>query len=77
MAVTLDDQSQSLSTQEYNKVRFEQINPLYKEAIPYLEKALELDPENAHNALAPLRSIYYTLNDDANLKRIEELQKTY
>ena len=46
------------------------VNPFYEQALPYLEKAYELDPEylDAKNAL---RSIYYQLGNEAKLNAIE------
>ena len=52
----------------------EQIKPLFEAAIPYLEKAFELDSEN-RNALNYLENVYYNLQDEKNLKRIEEIKK--
>lgn len=69
-----DEEANTLSTAEYNKAREEVIDPILREAASYLEKAYELDPENMHDALANLRSIYYNLNDAANLERVEKLQ---
>lgn len=71
-AYTIEDESGKLSPAEYNKVREEVINPIFRESVPYLEKAYQLDPENTRNALNLLRNIYYNLNDADNLKRIEE-----
>lgn len=58
---------------EYNKIKEEQIFPLFREASTYFEKAYELDSENMGDALRYLRNIYYNLNDEANLKRVEAL----
>lgn len=72
-AQILDDQnSANMTTQEYNRLRSEQIDPLFREAIPYLEKAYQLNNED-RDALNILRNIYYNLDDAENLKRIEDL----
>lgn len=73
-AYAISDSSSNLSQAEYMKVRDEQIFPLFKEAAGYLEKAYELDPDNQRDALRYLRNVYYNLGDDANLRRIENLQ---
>lgn len=73
-AYAISDASSTLSQNEYMKVRDEQIFPLFKEAVIYLEKAYELDPDNQADALRYLRNVYYNLGDEANLKRIENLQ---
>lgn len=72
-AYMIDDEASTKSTTEYNRIRTEEVNPLFKEASQYLEKAYELDPENTDDALRFLRNIYYNLGDEDNLKRIESL----
>ncbi len=47
------------------------VNPLYEQALPYLEKAYELDKENV-DAKNALRNIYYQLGDEAKLEAIEK-----
>lgn len=54
----------------YDKFRAEKVNPLFKEAAGYFEKALQID-ENMTDSIKVLRSIYYNLNDEENLKRVE------
>ena len=46
------------------------INPLYEQALPYLEKSYELDKTN-FDAKNALRSIYYQLGNEAKLNAIE------
>ncbi len=45
-------------------------DPLYREALPYLEKCYELDPSNADCKRA-LSNIYYQLNEEAKLNALE------
>ena len=71
-AIAIDEASSSLNQAEYNKVRDEKVDPLLKEAAPYLEKALN-DDTTTDDARRLLRSLYYSLNDDENLKRIEAM----
>jgi tetratricopeptide (TPR) repeat protein len=71
-AVAIDEASTSLSTAEYNKVRAEKIDPMLKQAVPYLESALN-DDNTATEARRLLRSLYYSLGDETNLKRIEAM----
>ena len=72
-AVQLDqDESAGMTQEQYNAFRAEKVDPLFKEAAPYLEKVLQLD-ETMSDARQVLRSIYYNLNDEANLKRIETM----
>lgn len=72
-AYAISDGASSLSQSEYMKIRDEQIFPLFREAVQYLEKAYELD-ETQSDALRYLRNVYYNLGDEENLKRIELLQ---
>lgn len=74
-ALILDDEASTKNANEYNEMRANQIDPLFVQAAGYLEKAYSIDPDNNHDALGLLRTIYYNLNDEDNLKRIEELQK--
>lgn len=73
-AYTISDNATGATATEYNRIRAEQIDPLFKEAVVYLEKAYSIDPENTHDALSLLRNAYYNLSDEENLKRIEALQ---
>ena len=71
-AVTIDEENQNLEQAEYNKLRAEKIDPMLKEAAPYLEKALS-DENTESEARRLLRSLYYSLGDETNLKRIEAM----
>lgn len=70
-AIKMNEDYNNLSTAEYNKVRKEKVNPMFKKAAEYLEKAYSLDMDNNHKALTLLRACYYNIEDEANLKRIE------
>ncbi|MDE6267708.1 MAG: tetratricopeptide repeat protein [Muribaculaceae bacterium] len=72
-AYAIDDKASSLDQNEYNKVRFEEVNPLFKEASGYLERAYQLDPDNMHDALVYLRNVYYNLGDEENYQRVQNL----
>lgn len=69
-AVAIEEGAGSLETSAYNQLREEKIDPLLKQAIPYLEAALD-NEQTEGDARRLLRSIYYTLDDATNLKRIE------
>ncbi len=58
------------NTAEFNAAKEAEVLPLYRKALPYLEKAHQLDP-NEHDHMVALRTIYYNLNDAKNLKLIE------
>lgn len=70
-AFKLDDEISSLPSSEYNDLRTNKVNPLFKEATTYLEKAYSIDPDNMGDALSLLRNCYYNIGDEENLKRIE------
>ena len=69
-AVQKRDEINKLSGAAYQKAVANELNPLYKEALPYLEKAYQLDPEN-NDAKNALRNIYYFLGDEAKLNELE------
>lgn len=60
----------TLSVAESQNYVIEKINPLFKEASVYLEKAWELDNDNM-DALRYLENVYYNLHDEAKQKEIE------
>lgn len=69
-AVALQKDMESMSPAEYVKAKDAKLIPLYNEALPYMEKAYELDKENK-NAKNILRNIYYQLGDEAKLQSLE------
>ncbi|MDE7093097.1 MAG: tetratricopeptide repeat protein, partial [Muribaculaceae bacterium] len=73
-AYELNDKAQesNIPNNEYQKLREEKLNPLFREAAVHLEIALEKDPDN-HDIKTYLRNVYYNLGDDENLKRIETM----
>lgn len=70
-AYKINDEAVNKPNAEYQKIREEQVNPLFRKAAEHLERALEIDPDNSHDVRVYLKNIYYNLGDDANLKRIE------
>lgn len=50
------------------------VTPLLKKAAECYEKAVEINPEDA-NSLKALRIIYYNMNDEANMNRVEQAIK--
>lgn len=72
LAIDESDEVKGLSQADYNKVRAEKIDPMLREAAPYLEKALN-DENTQSDAQRLLRSLYYSLGDEENLKRVEAL----
>ena len=55
----------------YGKKLADQVNPIYREALPYLEKSYELNPDNV-DVVNALRDIYYKLGEAEKLQAIEE-----
>ena len=66
------NETSGMSQSDYRVFRAEKVDPLFREASGYLEKAFVID-ENMSEARQVLRSIYYNLNDEENLKRIETM----
>lgn len=71
-AFRLDDEISQLPVAQYNERRVNEVNPIFKEATTYLEKAYALDPDNMHDARSLLRNCYYNLQDEENLNRFSE-----
>jgi len=49
------------------------VNPIYREALPYLEKSYAINPRNVDVRNA-LRDIYYKLGEADKLQQIESAQ---
>ncbi len=70
-AIDLDN---AAKLKKYQGIRYQkQAITLFREAAPYLEEAYKLNPD-VHDALIYLILIYNNLNDEANLRRIENLR---
>lgn len=55
----------------YGKKLANLVNPMYREALPYLEKAYTLNPDN-RDLVNALRDIYYKLGEAQKLQEIEQ-----
>lgn len=69
-AVAVQGELDSLKGSAYVKAKEERLVPLFKEALPYMEKAYSLDSTNA-NAKNILRNLYYQLGEADKLKALE------
>ena len=58
------------STSEFNAAKNAEVLPLYRQALPFYEKAHAIDAYEREYMIA-LRSIYYNLGDEQKLKEIE------
>ncbi|MBQ7689933.1 MAG: hypothetical protein IJT30_01920 [Muribaculaceae bacterium] len=65
-AAQITDNNSKLSVKALAK----KVNPIYRQALPYLERAYELDPAN-EDARAALRNIYYKLGDARKLDALD------
>lgn len=71
-AVALQSESNNLDPQSPQAVENDKkAKELFRQALPYFEKATELEPDNTEYLMA-LRGIYYNLGDEA---KVEELSK--
>jgi len=73
-AYKTSDDAVNLSNDEYNKLKEDVINPLFVRAAEQLEKSIAINPEANRQAYTILKNIYYNLNDEANMKRISDLE---
>lgn len=56
----------------YARFKENTLNPLYREAVHYLEEAYKFDQNNKSKALTLLSQLYYQLNDEAGMKSVED-----
>lgn len=73
-AYRTSDESGDLSNAEYNKLKAEVIDPLFRQAAEQLEKAISINKEANRQAFTILKNIYYNLNDEENMKRVSDLE---
>lgn len=57
---------------DYEQFKKSTVDPKYREAVGYLEKAYEADPNNRGEVLKLLEILYYNLNDEAGLNSVKE-----
>ncbi len=57
----------------YGKRLADQVNPIYREALPYLEKSFAINPHN-EELINALRDIYYKLGEGEKLQSIESIK---
>ena len=57
---------------DYEQFKKNTVDPKYREAVGYLEKAYEADPNNRGEVLKLLEILYYNLNDEAGLNSVKE-----
>lgn len=72
-AAKISEGASNLDQAAYSKVHNEQVVPLLKEALPYLQKAYSLDEDNSDYKQL-LRRLYYDLNMG---KELEQLERGY
>lgn len=65
-----DEAGSDLNTRQLREYFDKEVKPLYAKALPYMEKAYQLDPDNSDIKYA-LTNVYYQLGDEAKLKAIE------
>lgn len=68
-AFNLQDEADKLSGAAYKKFTNEKIIPLYKEALPYMKKAYDLDSSDSQTK-SLLQNIYYRLGMDEELNAL-------
>ena len=62
-----------LNSRLYGKKLANLVNPIYREALPYLEKSYAINPHN-RDVVNALRDIYYKLGEAEKLQAIERAQ---
>ena len=66
-AFNLNEENSSLQGLQYKQFKETQIDPLYKEALPYMEKAYQLNPTDSQTKNL-LSNVYYQLGMEAELE---------
>lgn len=74
-AYTMSDNATDLSVAEYNNLKKETLDPIFRQAAGELEKCIAIDKEANRQAFSILKNIYYNLNDEANMNRITDLER--
>ncbi|MCM1310220.1 MAG: hypothetical protein NC301_04230 [Bacteroides sp.] len=74
IAYKTNDDAVDLTNAEFAKLKADVIDPQLRQAAEAFEKALAKDKETHRDIFSMLKGIYYNLNDEENMKRIEELQ---
>lgn len=70
-AAQIQSDANAITDQVKYKAELDKAKELFKKALPYFEKVVELDPENSEYLIA-LRGIYYNLGMDAKYNEIEK-----
>lgn len=70
-AIAVTTEAEKLSGSAFQRYKLENIDPLYKQALPYMLKAYNLDPSDTQ-AKRLLSNIYYQLNMEAELNALGE-----
>lgn len=73
-AYKMSDDAVDLTNAEYNQLKEEKLNPLFRQAAAELEKAIALNKDANRQAFTILKNIYYNLSDEENMKRIADLE---
>ncbi len=73
-AIALQDELMDKKSMNISNENLEKVKAVLKEALVYLEKTRELDPEREKTNWAyPLYRIYYSLKDQAKMKELEAI----
>lgn len=76
-AIALQDELMDKKTMNISNANLEKVKAVLKEALVYLEKTRELDPEREKTNWAyPLYRIYYSLKDQAKMAELEAIDPT-
>lgn len=70
IAAERDSNASTMAVKQYQEHKRTNIDPLLREAIPYLERAYQSN-DNREEARKLLRNIYYILGDEANMQRYD------
>ena len=72
LAAKAGDLSDKYEGTNFAAYKEQELNPIYKEALTYLEKAYDLDKDNRNNILQVLEICYYNLGDEAGMQSVTD-----
>lgn len=72
LAAKAGEMSDNYEGNNYASYKANELAPIYRDAITYLEKAYQLDPNNHSNILQVLEICYYNLDDQEGLKSVND-----
>lgn len=72
LALKAGEKSDNYNGNNFEAFKEQELVPLYKESVKYLEKAYEVDKNNHSEILKVLELVYYNLNDEQGMESVKQ-----